>query len=111
MAGADVATVHREAASESHAGSDVPAWDEQCGGPPRAVTTVVLALRRRRGRARGVYLLNARRPLPGPLLRLAPEEGGHVERVRPLVSRRVILRPDRYRRGELHRGPASEGCP
>jgi hypothetical protein len=49
-----------EATRETGAGTAVPAWDEQNDGPPEAVT-VVLALRRRRARARGVYLLNARR--------------------------------------------------
>jgi hypothetical protein len=42
------------------AGTTVPAWGDQTGGPSGA-TTVVLALQRRRARARGIYLLNARR--------------------------------------------------
>ena len=48
---------------EHDAGTAFPAWGEQGGGPYGAVT-VVLALRRRRARARGVYLLNARRARP-----------------------------------------------
>ena len=48
---------------ENGAGTAVPACCEHGGGPPGDVT-VVLSLRRRRTRARGVYLLNTRRARP-----------------------------------------------
>jgi hypothetical protein len=55
-----VQTDGRAAMNADHAGTGVPAWGGEGDGPPGAVT-LVLSLRRRRARARGVYLLNARR--------------------------------------------------
>jgi hypothetical protein len=54
-----VQTDGRAAMNADHAGTGVPAWGGENDGPPGAVA-VVLSLRRRRARARGVYLLNAR---------------------------------------------------
>ena len=87
------------------AGPTDPARGGEANGSSGAVT-IVLALRRRRARAPGVYLRNRRAArTPGPLFRLAPQEGRHVERARALVAHGLILGPG----GESRRGAPIHG--